>query len=93
MKTWNGNGNQIEWEIVECFYKKCIDCESFIKDATKNMSYKKRTAFIQEHYEYDNCQNHTHLYQRKNAKLWHNSNNNFVYGKNIPKIWITKENV
>lgn len=88
MKTFHGTGNEIEWEIVADYYKKCIDCESFIKDETKNMSYKKRKAFIEEHYEYDNCQNHTHLYQIKRAKLWHDSNTNYVYGENIPKRWV-----
>lgn len=90
MKRWDGTGNEIEWEIVSDYWKRCIDCEQYIKDETKNMPRKEKARFIEEHHEGDNCNNHTHLYQNKKSKLWHDSNNNYCYAEHIPKDWITK---
>ena len=88
MKTFNGTGTEIEWEIVAYKYKKCIDCEEFIKDNTRSMSLAKKKKFIEDFFEMDNCQNHTILYQEKKAKLWYDSNNNYCFGINIPNSWI-----
>lgn len=90
MKVWNGTGNEIEWEIVSDKFKRCIDCSNHIKNEVKalNLKGKEKKQYILKYQEGDNCQNHTHLYQDKSSKLWHDSNNNFAYGENIPGGWI-----
>jgi len=88
VKVFNGTGNEIEWEIVVDKFKRCIDCEIYIKNETRNLKGKAKKQWIEEYYDLDSCQNHTHLYQQKCAKLWHDSNNNYVYGENIPNDWL-----
>jgi hypothetical protein len=87
MKEFIGNGNELEWEIVADYYKLCIDCNIHIAAVTKNMSRKDKEDFTHEWFMYDNCQNHTHLYQKRKTKLYHDSNNNSCYGLNVPKKW------
>jgi len=83
-------GNEINWDIVADNFKKCIDCDSELKDLTQGMTRKEKNDFTEEFHENDNCNNHTHLYQSRKSKIWHDSNNNCAYGVYVPKNWIIK---